>query len=202
MQTKQIDLSRYGGFYTLGWFLRHEKSDFLKRMKRNAPITATAGSLTAWANTFDVLQETVAQLPECYHDLHIVFEYSLPKYRPKKDGAFSDIAVFADAVIVSRDTVAVLEFKQMSDPYIGHVRQTRKYRRRFQAYHESSRGMNKRALLVLTKGQNISQNFYHVHCCSADNLAQSIVEALGDSPRRHADIKSWCNSPFTVVPKS
>ena len=187
----------YTAYYTLGGFERAEKEKWLCRMQKKCTQEVLPGFMTAWTNEYDVLQKAISELPQEYKHLHIIFEYGLPRYPLSPGRSPTDIAVFADAIILSYDTAIVLEFKQLDEPFIGHVRQARKYRRRIQDFHDESSGMTKRSILVLTKGENISHKYHKVHCCSAELLSQTIMDALGEHPRRHSDVKAWCGSDFS-----
>ncbi len=185
------------GYYTLGGFLNAEKEKWLKKMEKKAVYDVAEGNIKAWADEFDVLQEALSVLPESYHNVHIIFEYGLPYKNFDPPPKADDPAVFADAIILSKNTVVVLEFKQAKDAFVGYLRQARKYRKRIQQHHDESRGMNKRAILVLTKGKEIRQKEYKANCCSRELLAQAVMDALGENPKRHCDVEQWCNSSFS-----
>lgn len=192
------NVGSYATWCTLRKFQTYGKETWLRRMKRNAVTDVEQGNLEAWADSFDVLQRAIGSLPESYLDLHIVFEYGLPRYPLTAGRAPNDIAVFADAIVLSKDTVVVLEFKRAEEPFIGYARQARKYRRRIQDFHEESRGMRKRAIQVLTRGEGISHKYHKVVCCSADLLAGALLDAMGEYPKRHGNVKKWCESGFSV----
>ena len=169
--------------------------------RRNCRVSdhpVTEENRTAWRDCYRVLRDCAEQLPAQFRKLDIVFEYVLPLCPPGHRGSERGLGVRADVLLVSAKTVMVLEFKQRNDVFIGHVRQTRKYRSRIQNFHKESLGMFKRAILVLTAGEGISEQYHKVSVRSRDLLTQEIIHLFEDSPAPHPDFKSWLNSNFEI----
>lgn len=188
-------------YFPVDSFLRLSESDWLRKMKRHAAFPPTDGMIKSWIDSFRVLHTALSKLPDEYKNLYIVFEYALPKSVQKFEQT-STSYYYADAVLLSKKRVVVLEFKQKKEDYFGDAHQARKYRRRIQCLHDASRGMSKGAILVLTKAQNLRSSYYKVECCSADLLANVIVEQFSRCCTRHPDPSGWCSSTFSIHTKN
>lgn len=184
-------------FYSVGKFLSLSEDTWMSTMKRRAHQPPSAGQITAWEDSFRVLQQALGALPEEYHKLYIIFEYALPRYPVKPGKAPSQWYVFSDVILLSKTRVVALEFKQKDEDYFGDAHQTRKYRRRIQDFHDESLGMDKGAILVLTKASVLREKYYKVDCCSSDLLAAAIENQFADGITRHPNPSAWCASTFS-----
>ena len=184
-------------YFSIGKFLTLDENTWIRTMRRNAAQPPSPGQIKAWQDSFHVLQQTFSALPAEYHQLHVIFEYALPRYPITPGKAPRPYYVFADAILLGKERAVVLEFKQKKQDYFGDAHQARKYRRRIQDYHDASRGMSKGAILVLTKAVALRERYYKVACCSADFLAAAILDQFGSAPARHPDPKGWCSSPLS-----
>ena len=187
---------------TIGTFLSTSQDTWMDTMIRNhrksTPYALSPENLRAWRNSFSVLQEVFREVSPAFCSLHIVFEYCLPKH-PPQDGQLSPYCIWADAIIVSRETAVVLEFKDRPDAIIQHARQARMYRNRLQKYHDSSIGMRKWAILVPTMASGLEQRMMsRVTAASPDLLASVLQSQFGSSPQPHPDIRHWINSTYSI----
>lgn len=188
-------------YYSVGKFLSLSEDAWLSKMEKHAHQPPTPGQIAAWRDSFHVLQQTFQSLPTEYHDLYVIFEYALPRYPIKPGKAPSPYYVFADAILLSKQRVVVLEFKRRREDYFGDAHQARKYRRRIQDFHDESRGMDKGAILVLTRAANLREHYYKVDCCSADLLATSIEDQFASGITKHPSPSVWCASTFSCHKK-
>lgn len=186
--------------YTVGKFLTLSEDKWLAKMKKHAHQPPSPSQIAAWSDSFRVLQQTFQSLPADYHNLYVIFEYVLPGDLSEPDNG-PEYYVFADAILLSKQRVVVLEFKRRREVFVGHVRQTHKYRCRIQAYHDESRGMNKGAILVLTRATGLRERYKKVDCCSTDLLAAVIKDQFAAGVIRHPDAKMWCASTFSCHKK-
>ena len=195
-------IGNYAYTCKFGSLLKKDEHEWLHKMeRRNRRVSnhsVTEENRKAWLDCFRVLRDCAEQLPAEFGRLDVVFEYVLPRHQPGTARAETDAGIRPDVLIISDKTVMVLEFKQRSEVFMGHVRQARKYRTRIQKYHTQSIGMNKKTILVLSCGEGISEQHSKVSVRSCDMLAQEIMRLFEEPPTPHRDIKAWLSSEFRV----
>ena len=195
-------IGNYAYTCKLGSLLKKDENEWLQKMERRngrvSGYSVTEENRKAWLDCFRVLRDCAEQLPAEFGRLDVVFEYVLPRHQPGTARAETDAGIRPDVLLISDKTVMVLEFKQRSEVFMGHVRQARMYRTRIQKYHAQSIGMNKKTILVLTCGEGISEQHSKVSVRSRDLLSQEIVRLFEDAPAPHRDINAWLNSDFQV----
>ena len=154
--------------------------------------------LEAWKDSFQVLLETVKELPPQYDGIHMVFEYVLPMFSIESEDNKTDPGVRPDVLMISKDTVIVLEFKDREERYKGCAAQAREYRKRIQEWHKQSIGMNKKAILVFTKTEGLKDKHFKVRECSPDNLTSIITEFFGPEPEFMTGLElfRWINTEY------
>jgi len=195
-----IELGNCAKYIMARNFLKKSQVEFVRSLKSNydrvTEYSLEAGQEKAWKNCYDVLHAVFSQLSEPYGNLWLVFEYVLPCYNPESHRFQSENHIRADVLLVAKDSVLVLEFKQRAEPFIGLYRQARKYRNRIANYHASSIGMNVEALLVLTGAHQFCDQEEGITGCSPDLLSNEIRRLMGDTPNPHHNIKGWLQSRF------
>lgn len=184
-------------YYSVGKFQSLTEDAWIRTMKRNAHMPPSDSQVKAWRDSFRVLQQTLSALPEEYRKLYIIFEYALPRHPVKPGKKPSPWYMFSDAVLLSKTRAVVLEFKRKKEDYFGDAHQTRKYRRRIQEYHDESRGMDKGAILVLTRAAELREKYFKVDCCSGDLLPAAIKDQFTGNIIRHPNPSAWCASTFS-----
>ena len=199
-----IELGSYAAYYTVGGFLNKTQDKVIKSLKNNysrvCDYSLEEEQIKAWKDCLNVLKGSLSELPDSYNNLNIVFEYVLPQNKPGTMKALKGNTVRPDVLIISSDTVLVLEFKQHDDPFEGFFSQAKKYQTRIERYHAQSREMTVKSLLVLTKAINCSGGEDGVSFCSPDLLSEAILNALGETPKKHPNIQQWLDSEFAACP--
>ena len=192
------ELGNCAAYYTIRGFLNKSQDEFLKSLKKNyhkvSDFELEEGQIKAWKDCYNVLHESLSALPASYNNCWIVFEYVLPKHKPGSKKFLDEIHIRADALLISADTVLVLEFKQFKDPF--GFKQAKKYQARIEAYHAQSQDMAVYPLLVLTKAVDYVDNVEEVYGCSPDRLAKEIIYLCGDKPNTSLNINCWLDSDF------
>lgn len=173
------------------------------RFKRVSAFGLRPEQERAWKNCYAVMAAAFRQLPEEYGKLQIIFEYVLPLHRPGDCAADEDPSVRADVVLLSKDTVAVFEFKDRDALYPGCERQARKYARRLKRWHTGSVGMRRKTAVVLTKAPHIYEKRYHLTLCSGDTAVEAVKEFFPAPLRQMSDsgVKVWMQAEWAVAKK-
>ena len=197
-------LNEYCWCGTVGQFLALDCATWLHKMEKRFP-RVTRNKLTpqqkrAWENSFTVLHKTFSELGDNYRKLHLVFEYCLPQYPPKANGKVSEAFVIrADCVVVSDNTVLVLEFKDRPDVRKEHGFSARRYRNRLQKYHDQSIGKRKWAILIPTLTSDIDEVILQrIVACSPNRLAEEMRQQFGDKPKPVTSITAWRESSYSL----
>lgn len=178
--------------------------EWLKKMIDNFhnvyPSDPSYGQILAWKVMFGPLVQQLIALPQAYKELDIIFEYVLPKQYmiPDNPGFATHIGERADIIILSSETVLILEFKGKHKNPVWSQRQARKYRNRIQHFHDESYGMNKKDVMVTLGDDSFEKGIYKMFVCGMDNLNDTIVELLEKDPSPHSDPKAWINSGYSI----
>lgn len=195
-------MERCACYFSVRDFLKMDQKTWLNTMTESVqkmhPGEVTKSQIESWCDCFHVLQHELALIPEVTNNLFIIFEYWLPQHSPENNKTANDNGVRADVILLDKKTVTVLEFKRLKELFFGHVRQTRKYRRRIQDYHDQSLGMNKKAVLVLTKAEDFNKDYKKVFVRSSDRLASVLKTIYTPNTEPHPDPKRWIESTFSV----
>lgn len=152
----------------------------------------------SWLKTRTVLLSTLKQLPAGWKDVHLVFEYVLPNRKPGTKKAEKENGIRPDVLMVGKNFVAVLEFKQRKlDPdgsvYEGYCMQAQKYVTRLNKYHRESQDKYVAPIVVLTLAKNLLEDRDDIVICSGDKLAEALLTVIGDSPEpcTHQEMEAW-----------
>jgi len=188
-------------------FLSTGKEEWLSTMSRKyaqvSPHSLTKSMVKSWGNCYDALSHTLSLLGDGYRNLYLIFEYGLPMF-PVKPGrpVNEEYAVSADCVVLSNNSVLILEFKDkdLSDREFSlHLAYSvRRYRNRIQQNHDMSRGFRKKGVLVTTVNTGIRRKkIKGVDLCSSDLLHEEISEYFGPSPAKLRNIRQWVGSTYS-----
>ena len=173
------------------------------RFKRVSAFGLRPEQERAWKNCYAVMAAAFRQLPEEYGKLQIIFEYVLPLRRPGDGAAEEDPGVRADVVLLSKDTVAVFEFKDRDALYPGCERQARKYARRLKRWHTGSIGMRRKTAVVLPQAPRTYEKRYRLALCSGDTVVEAVKEFFPAPLRRmpQSGVKEWMRAEWAVAKK-
>lgn len=162
---------------TVERFLNTEKPDWIEIMSSEFAHVSGHGLAAqqrrAWDDEYDVLRKALAELPDEYKGLWVIFEYVMPLSR---DGSEQDPGVRPDVVVLAQDTVVIIEFKSRPEYRPFMRKQVMKYRNRIEKWHKESKGLYKRAVLVLTKSEEPLLIYDRkLWICSKDKLAEVLT---------------------------
>ena len=192
----------YAKYYTVKGFLNKvtDIGAFVSKMSANYGRVGYGdleeGQKKAWGDCYEVLNEALSELPEKWKEkLIIIFEYVLPNHAPWTKKFADEKHLRSDAILLSGDTVIVLEFKQMSKLFEKYCGQAGKYVRRLKRYHVGTQGMGIVPVLVLTKASGYRDIVDGVIVCSPDMLSDEIRKILGKSVNG-GNAYRWIGSGF------
>ncbi len=193
-------IGQYACYYRLDVFKKKSLNEVLDRLEgyhsKVSPYTLEEKQIRAWTDTYKVLQMAFKDLPKCYSNLYVIFEYVLPTHKPSSKRSRADNGIRADVIIVSKTATMVLEFKQRNDDFEGFVSQAQKYTTRLNRFHVQAMNMKNYTALVLTKANKYLKRHETVTSCSKDYLSDVIQIVFDKDCEKHEDIKSWLNAEF------
>ena len=181
---------------SLEGFLQETKAGWIEKMIQafNSVVEMPLGEaqVRAWKDCFDVLMEQLPAIAKANPNFDIVFEYCLPYESGRRP----------DVLLVSKEQVIVLEFKQNFRVIHADIDQTAAYARDIHEYHYESRDSKISAVLVLTHADDLVADTDYttgVMVTPRDTLAATIMGVLEEQNTR-VDIEQWLNSKYEPLP--
>lgn len=186
------------GYYSeISEFLEISYSDWLEQLQNhhihcmNEP--ASRSQITAWKNSFTVLQQELQKLIEYHPDAHqwaIIFEYELPREGGRRP----------DVIILGQGTIYVIEFKDFSLTHQAHVDQVDAYARDIQNYHAQSHYYRVIPFLLLTKAKSRFEEWEKVLILSPDTLVKGILDQNISSDQSYIEPTAWIVADYDPLP--
>lgn len=177
-------------------FLGENKSDWIAKMKVTFmtmfALPLGESQVRAWKDCFDVLAEQLPPIAETHPNFDIVFEYCLPYESGRRP----------DVLLVSKEQVIVLEFKQNFRVIHADIDQTAAYARDIREYHYESRGSKVDAILVLTHADESVADvdvITGVEISPRATLSEVLRRVL-EKENSKADIVRWLSSRYEPLP--
>lgn len=181
---------------TIAAFLDEDRSSWINKMKDafqdlfEMPLSDS--QIGAWKDCFDVLLEQLPPVAASHPNFDIVFEYCLPYESGRRP----------DVLLISKEQVIVLEFKQNFRVIHADIDQTAAYARDLCEYHYESRNSNVSAILVLTHADeqvSATDITTGVMVAPRSTLA-TVISTILDKRNTKADIIQWLNSRYEPLP--
>lgn len=177
-------------------FLAENKSNWIEKMKAAfatmLEMPLGEAQIRAWKDCFDVLMEQLPPIAETHPNFDIVFEYCLPYESGRSP----------DVLLVSKEQVIVLEFKQNFRVIRADIDQAAAYARDIREYHYESRNCKVSAILVLTHADENTADVditTGVAIAPRAILASAISRTLAGQNTR-TDISRWLSSKYEPLP--
>lgn len=175
-------------------FIGMDKKIWIEGMKSAFQASYTMpieeSQVRAWRDCFDVLQTELPTIETKYPGLQIIFEYALPYESGRRP----------DVILLSKEHVIVLEFKQYGTVEPAHVDQVKAYARDLREYHFESRSRQVTPVLLLTgiDTQKPEQRDGIIFC-SKGWLGALVEEIVGEGTAP-CDAETWMNSKYEPLP--
>lgn len=142
--------------------------------------------INAWKDCYDKLIINLAKYKN--HKLYLVFEYELPHEGGRRP----------DLIILAKDHVIVVEFKEKEGISRSDLDQVSAYARDIQHYHKFSHNKIIKSLLVPTKSVGKIKEIDDVIACSPDKL-EEVLESIGINDINYSP-EEWLNSEYEPLP--
>lgn len=144
----------------------------------------------AWKDCFDVLKKELPNVNSDYPGLQIIFEYALPYESGRRP----------DVILLSKEQVIILEFKQYSNILQVDIDQVKGYARDLKEYHFESREKDIVPVLLLTGTEKVKPKLDNgITICSKSWIYELLKEKL-TKPVSTCDAKSWMDSKYEPLP--
>ena len=177
-------------------FLSEDRSIWISKMKDTFhhlfEMPLSDSQIRAWKDCFDVLLEQLPPIAATHPNFDIVFEYCLPYESGRRP----------DVLLISKEQVIVLEFKQNFRVIHADIDQTAAYARDLREYHYESRNSNVSAILVLTHADeqvSATDITTGVMVAPRSTLADVISKVLSGEHTK-TDITQWLSSRYEPLP--
>lgn len=175
-------------------FIGLDQKTWIDRMKSTfrASYSMPLGEpqIRAWRDCFTVLQAELPAVQTKYPGLQIIFEYALPYESGRRP----------DVILLSQESVIVLEFKQYGDVRPADVDQVKAYARDLREYHFESRNRRVIPVLLLTGiGTQRPEPHDGIVLCSRGWIGNLVDKMIGRAVTP-CDAEQWMNSPYEPLP--
>lgn len=150
----------------------------------------------AWRDELKVLKQAFRNLPECYDELSVIFEYVIPGNVELGEEPDPEIIIRPDVIILSSRKVLVLEFKQRDGDVVFLQKAAKKYVKSIRRYHVNRPNRSVRGVLVLTHADSYQAHYPRLEACSPDTLSTVIRDYYEDCCKPVDDVFSWLESDF------
>lgn len=189
--------TNFGWSGKVAGFLDIAKDEFIDSLQahhaRYYNSTASKSQITAWENSFVVLQTTLQDIHNTIQTSDkwtLVFEYELPRERGRRP----------DLVILTENQILVLEFKDFPNVLEPHLDQVIAYGRDLANYHKESHGHHIECFLVITKAYGQNRETQNVRIVSPDLLYQAVRDTIRINDTEKLDPKKWIDSDYDPLP--
>jgi DUF2075 family protein len=186
-----------GWYGSISNFLSIPKDKWLATLgdyhKKHLREPASASQITAWGNSFKVLQEELKRLCERIPLTElwtIIFEYELPRERGRRP----------DVIILGHGIIYVIEFKDFTSILQAHVDQVDAYARDINHYHAASHDLRVVPILLLTQARSLHIKSDQVGIISSDGLSRYIAEFTPPEGSNSIDADSWLAADYAPLP--
>lgn len=177
-------------------FMQESEETWLNSMKQSfkeiLAFPLEESQVTAWKDCCKVLKKQLNSFANDYPGFYVVFEYLLPYESGRRP----------DVLLVSKEQVIVLEFKQNFRVVHADIDQTAAYARDIREYHYESRDMDVSAVLVLTGARDIDPAISEsagIEICAGNDL-EFILRKLVMPVCSATNIDGWLNSKYEPLP--
>ena len=186
-----INKGNFCFFCRFGELPELNKDNWLEEMIRNFELVSdeplSDAQCRAWISCRKEMVKAVNKLPKVYRDLWLVFEYVLPNHKPGTKKAETERGIRPDVLVVGKNFVTVLEFKQRKldgdgSVFEGYISQAGKYVTRLNKYHMQAQEMYVAPVVVLTLEKNLLKDMDDYVVCSADALSEALLTLNGEAP--------------------
>ncbi|MGG3563182.1 DNA/RNA helicase domain-containing protein [Neobacillus rhizosphaerae] len=145
----------------------------------------------SWTDTFDFLQSIFQPQIAHYQELYIVFEYMLPLEKGRRP----------DILLMLKDRVIILEFKQKGRVSLEDIEQTIGYQEDLKKFHHVTyeKGLKIKGYLVLTEAVQSFEVVRGIEILNRNNFLEK-VRISGSVFQRENDVNEWVSSPYQPLP--
>lgn len=151
----------------------------------------SAQQMESWTEEFEIMRSAIGYLGPDMSDLvGVAFEYELPREGGRRP----------DVVLVTRQKIVVLEFKQKNRPTPADVDQVWSYARDLANYHALCRDRTVCACLVNTRGSGQLGRAGEVALANRDTLGPYLLSTLSGVDQQSSDLNAWLDADYEPLP--
>lgn len=171
-------------------FLSTSKESWINEMTKNYKkiCNQLPGELqvNAWKDCYDKIRPSLTEYKDKKY--YLIFEYELPHEGGRRP----------DLIILTKDDVVVVEFKEKDRFSKADLDQVAAYTRDIQSYHKFSHNKKVKGILMPTKSVGKIKEFDGITACSPDKFKEVLDNLHIDEIDYMPD--SWLNSEYEPLP--
>lgn len=180
----------YGWAGTRDEFLSESPSSLLRSLAAQHEVhyreLAGASQHSAWEHEIGCLRNTFGEL-DSSNDWGVILEYELPFEGGRR----------ADVVVLAKDAVVPIEFKDSSAYTPAFADQAQAYARDLAEYHSACRDRVVTPLLALPSAHGLERPMNLGHAVSCDNLPSALGSLAGQGSQ--IDLQLWLSGTYSPL---
>ena len=179
---------------TIGEFLELGKLDFVNYLSKYIEayeLPLGESQVRAWKDCYDFLENQMSEVNIGFHKVSMVFEYMLPLERYRRP----------DVILLFKEKVVILEFKQKLIPEAKDIEQAIGYREDLYHFHYVTNKLNLKveAFIVSTSLSDNNIVKRGIKVLTSDNFRGELFSTTKDSLDNDA-VNVWVNSKYEPIP--
>jgi len=183
-------LNKSNILFTISEFLKLDEDtwiiNLINHVNKIMKEYPSKSQIKAWYDCFYVLKIELNKLT--YHPkTYLIFEYELHRERGRRP----------DVLLLSGNTVFILEFKQHSNYTLAQIDQAKGYASDLKSYHKETHNLNVKTLLILTGSKKGYEKLDDI-IVSSSNLIYNLFKNKLSEPFNN--IQEWYDSQYLKSP--
>ena len=187
---------KVGWFGTVSDFVTTDSEIILKKLMeweyRILTKHSSPQQITAWKNSIDILQDRfkdLISLNQKSTNLTLIFEYILPREGGRRP----------DVILLSKNHVLVIEFKDYNIIKKDHIDQVSAYARDIKNYHHLSHEMSVIPILIATRYVDETLTIKGVKILNKNDFT-SYLDNIIKTDDSYQNVTEWINSDYLPLP--
>ena len=187
---------KIGWFGTVDDFITNDSEIILEKLIEWESTILTKhpspSQISAWKNSINILQDKFKDLISINQkssNLTLIFEYILPREGGRRP----------DVLLLSKNHVLVLEFKDYNIIKKDHIDQVSAYARDIKNYHHLSHEMSVIPILIATRYVDETLTIKGVKILNKNDFA-SYVDGIIKDDEPYQNVTEWINSDYLPLP--
>lgn len=194
-------LGNYATCDLISDFLNKPVLQHLRELEGNfskvSPYPIDMSQALRWKEKTKILHNCLKGLKSRCSNIHIIFEYAMPKTTKTRDEEACP-CVRAGVLLVSREKVLVIHFRQSDKMVPESASHAQKYAICLLKHHNKAKDMTIATIVVLNSSKKHLELYDDLAVCSPDSLPKLIAGYFESSNKLVKNIEEWTGAGFTI----